>query len=455
MPVKSIASLFCVAFFLVHANIVEVDDCASLESDEVCFLHRTPFDLASPPKRVNVFANLEALLRTHDSDFTFLFGDEHGIRFAHTQGTSRLGRLCEGIPAQCATKMATMLAMSEIVEQTDLDWKSHACEYFDFWTCDPNDWRSGIQLQHLLSFRSGLGEASCVYAYTTDSMKCVSLDICAKQIYDNGRYVDKAHANLWGVLPENSMPGKQRFYGESGFIVAQAMAMTAMRVDSWEELWSRAVGESSKMQEVQAEPEYGCPWMIGETIKVNKSFSTQGHDTYAWDSPCPGYVDGGSGMVASPAAFSRLLMRLVKNRKEHTELSRLDSWFRVPEFTNRHQWHTRPGYAGFLPAISWDTGHWALLSTYSMPRPSNKTCSSNSNYDAVAAFERTIPTLDETIKNLTNSLDQVPILAFEDVCETKANSVFPAGAARGGVPPDTSNIPISKHLFRVGYHAAT
>jgi CubicO group peptidase (beta-lactamase class C family) len=114
-----------------------------------------------------------------------------------------------------------------VVDQGHISLSDRVGDHLAFWTSEASDQRSGITLEHLLSFTSGLnapggGTAGAYDPCTLSST--MSLGVCAQAIYDNNRL-------------SSSPPGTRFVYGRNHLVVAAAMAVEATPgVASWDEL---------------------------------------------------------------------------------------------------------------------------------------------------------------------------------------------------------------------------
>ncbi|MES9991877.1 MAG: serine hydrolase domain-containing protein [Candidatus Thiodiazotropha sp.] len=155
-----------------------------------------------------LFSTLDPVLSEFVADnYVFILGDADGRLYSYTKGNSSSGEV--KLVASYSKWLASAAIMT-LIEQGVMSLDDHPQQYITWWTDDPNDSRSQITLEQLLSFTSGFSineiEYSCV------KNPSISLEECVMELYQTG------------ITAE---PGTQFNYGPAHLQVAAYMAQVA------------------------------------------------------------------------------------------------------------------------------------------------------------------------------------------------------------------------------------
>ncbi len=165
-------------------------------------------------------AELEASIRAHldaypaDADFTLLLKTSGGRVFEHSVGESSAET---SYRSASTSKWVTAAVILLLVDEGLIALDDHPQDHIDFWP--ESGWTSEILLSQLLSFTSGLVEDPI----------CISLP--------NSDYEDCVETILDRNLELSQTPGSEFHYGSSHMQVAGLMAIEALGVDSWSEVF--------------------------------------------------------------------------------------------------------------------------------------------------------------------------------------------------------------------------
>ncbi len=154
-------------------------------------------------------------------DVTVLIGTAEGTVFAHDKGDASPDKV---LALASASKWLSALITLTLAEEGVLDLADSPADHLAWWTDDPNDGRSDVTLEQLLSFTSGFSggpsEVPCVGEATT------TLDACARTIHDTLFTYE---------------PGSTFHYGPAHLQIAAAMA-TSTTGDRWNRLFRDRIG---------------------------------------------------------------------------------------------------------------------------------------------------------------------------------------------------------------------
>lgn len=139
-----------------------------------------PTPTPPPPPQADFGAVEAALQAAPFGDTRILLGDDEGVFWQIEKGSFGID---EQVPIASASKLLTGIVFARLIAKGEIALTDRPQDYLDFWTSDPNDPRSRITLEMLLSFTSGLyadSDADCM------SDNFTTLEACAAQIYDIG-----------------------------------------------------------------------------------------------------------------------------------------------------------------------------------------------------------------------------------------------------------------------------
>jgi len=156
-----------------------------------------------------------------DVPFTLLLGDEEGTYFEASHGTSSADTVYESASTSKWVAAAVILHMTAGILELD----TRAAEVLPFWTDDPDDWRSEVTLEHLLSFTSGLQPLGTLSDLACVNLPSADFDACVQNIYEQAGERTEA-------------PGTAFVYGSHHMQVAGLMAVTATSRSSFGELFA-------------------------------------------------------------------------------------------------------------------------------------------------------------------------------------------------------------------------
>ncbi len=150
-----------------------------------------------------------------DTDFTLTIKSENGKTFTHSTGNSKAS-----IPYQSAStsKLVTTVVILSLVKDNKLSLEDHPQDYIATWPTTGN--LSKIQLNHLLSFTSGLvNEPICINSSNSNFETCVG--------------------NIATSNGISKLPGEEFYYSSTHLQVAGLMAIKASGLSSWQEVFEQ------------------------------------------------------------------------------------------------------------------------------------------------------------------------------------------------------------------------
>ena len=138
-------------------------------------------------------------------NLTVLVGTQEGIVFSYSKGRSTADTVYE---LASSSKWLSAAAIMQLVEQDVLSLDDHPQDHIPWWTDDPNDARSQVTLQHLLSFTSGF--TGRVFTVNCAGDPNVTLEECAKVMYaeqfefapGEAYYYSNTHLHIAAVMAE-------------------------------------------------------------------------------------------------------------------------------------------------------------------------------------------------------------------------------------------------------------
>ncbi|MEL7188294.1 MAG: serine hydrolase domain-containing protein [Pseudomonadota bacterium] len=164
-----------------------------------------PSATPSPSPSPDQFAEVkDAIDAFNDDNFAVLVGTGDGIVFSYEKGSFPLD---QKVPIASASKWLTGATIYRLVEKGEMSLTDNPQDYLPFWTNDPDDPRSQVTLENLLSFTSGFN----AFPESNDCVNdpATTLELCASSIYEAGL---------------DSAPGEAFSYGPEHMHVAAAMA---------------------------------------------------------------------------------------------------------------------------------------------------------------------------------------------------------------------------------------
>jgi CubicO group peptidase (beta-lactamase class C family) len=152
-----------------------------------------------------------------DVDFSFAVERQDGRRYSFDRGGSSLQTSYE---SASTSKLVTAVIIMRLVEQGYLDLADHPQDYISSWPIGNSDSLYNMTLSQLLSFTSGL----------TDDPLCMSIGIA-----DFETCVDTIATNN---ASNGITPGQEFYYGGAHMQVAGLMAIKALGVTDWQDVFT-------------------------------------------------------------------------------------------------------------------------------------------------------------------------------------------------------------------------
>ena len=126
------------------------------------------------------WASVAMIADAHEiPNLALIVGDASGRLFVHEKGNATIDTNY-GIAS--ASKWMTAAVIAALIDEGALSLDDHPQDYLSYWTSDPEDPRSGVTLEQLLAFTSGIGGARSDIPCLTDTM--MTLQGCAQVIYN-------------------------------------------------------------------------------------------------------------------------------------------------------------------------------------------------------------------------------------------------------------------------------
>lgn len=149
-----------------------------------------------------------------DTDFTLLVEAENGRQFVHRVGSSTEYTSYE---SASTSKWVTAGVILDLVRRGIMSLDDNPQDYLAFWPTTGN--HSQIQLRHLLSFTSGLSaEPLCI------NIGIATFANCVQEVLNSN--------------PTIPVPGQEFYYSSAHMQVAGLMAVEALGVSGWSEVFS-------------------------------------------------------------------------------------------------------------------------------------------------------------------------------------------------------------------------
>ncbi len=150
-----------------------------------------------------------------DTDFTLTMMSENGRTFTHSTGNSKASSLYQ---SASTSKLVTAVVILSLVKDNTLSLEDHPQDYIPTWPSTGN--LSTIQLNHLLSFTSGLvNEPICINFPNANFETCVENIATRNEI--------------------SKPPGEEFYYSSTHLQVAGLMAIKASGLSSWQEVFEQ------------------------------------------------------------------------------------------------------------------------------------------------------------------------------------------------------------------------
>lgn len=138
-------------------------------------------------------------------EITIIIGDRDGNVFSYSKGESSPDSVYDLASASKWFSSATIL---RLVEADILSLENHPQDFIPWWTTDPNDARSQITLDQLLSFTSGFSVGPTLASCMGDSR--TTLDACGQELYathfefppGTNFYYTPAHLHIAALMAE-------------------------------------------------------------------------------------------------------------------------------------------------------------------------------------------------------------------------------------------------------------
>lgn len=296
-----------------------------------------------PPVSVEDFSQVITEINRLDvENVALIIGDSDGEIFRISKGN-----IAPDTPLNIASasKLYTGLGVWSLVENGTLDAHANPQDHIEDWTSDPDDLRSSITLEHLLSFQSGFN--SPPISTSCSGVTSISLEVCVQSLFDRGL---------------DSDPGAQFAYGPDHMQIAALMARGAAGVELSEILRQNIWTPSG------ASTETGFP-TTDDNSRYSGAMRSTGED---YGKVLTAFLDG--TLITDIDGFTQ---DRTGNLLENVDISALEDlsldwhygygfWIEcssVP-FESSCAESPRissPGAFGFLPWVDLEHGYWAVL----------------------------------------------------------------------------------------------
>jgi len=287
------------------------------------------------------WGDVTSALEVHPvADLALVVGDASGERFRFEKGTFRI---TDEHAIASASKWLTGATVITLVEQGLMSLDDQPQDYLSYWTDDPNDPRSRITLEQLLSFTSGFhrspGQAGCIgnEAYTVQT--------CVAEWYEVG--VD-------------AEPGTTYYYGPVHMQVAAAMAEIAAG-QPWRDVVELTIAMPLGLTSTRFQG--NNPRAAGAAISSAIDYA--------------GFLEAQLGGELLPAGFDDLAAERLSGLQIVSRPAAIDDntvdWYYglgVWRECNEPMWNTdceaqtrvsSPGAFGWYPWLDLDNGYYAVL----------------------------------------------------------------------------------------------
>ena len=220
-----------------------------------------PSDASDEEPPVDPWARVRDAISISNIDaLSFTVGTADGVVFTHHKGNSTV---TTRYLSASSIKWVTSAVILRLVEEGLLGLDNHPQDYLDWWTSDPEDYRSTVTIRHLLSFTAGLSGTP----FGDNTPDCVSdgettLAACAQEIYER-EFINP--------------PGEAYFYGPSSMQILGGIA-EAVSGQSWLEVYTSRVAEPVGMTDtVYHWPSVQNPRMSGGAGTTMQDFQRFAH----------------------------------------------------------------------------------------------------------------------------------------------------------------------------------
>lgn len=172
----------------------------------------------------------QALDQNEYQDFALIIGDRDGNIWTYEKGVS----VSENMIIWSASKWVTSTIMLDLVDEGKMRLESRPQEFISWWGDFGFPQRREMTLQQLLAFTSGFKDEERFIARCTFRPRIDFLD-CAKRIFLNNPWSGSGDDN-GGV---EFRPGTTYSYGGKHMHIAGLIAMEALRVPTWHDVFDR------------------------------------------------------------------------------------------------------------------------------------------------------------------------------------------------------------------------
>lgn len=151
---------------------------------------------------------------------------KHGRIFSYTHGDFTLHTPVE--TASTSKWPSAMMLVGLVHDGTIRSLDARACEFLDWWTCDPQDQKSRVTLAHLLSFTSGFGTGApglAGKAHALGGQAPLSESKCLSE--GDADFMDCAQMIYSGTKHLEGEPGTVYSYNSNHLQLAGAVAVAA------------------------------------------------------------------------------------------------------------------------------------------------------------------------------------------------------------------------------------
>ncbi|MEP4052711.1 MAG: serine hydrolase [Litorimonas sp.] len=289
------------------------------------------------------FTQIAAELERFDVDnVSLIIGDASGEVFRVSKGNIQPDTV---LNIASASKLYTGLGVWSLVEAGQLDPQANPQDHIQGWATDPDDLRSQITLDELLSFRSGFN--SPPVSFSCSGNTSIPLQDCVTALFDGGL---------------DSVPGNQFAYGPDHMQIAALMVRDAAGVELSEAL------RQNIWDPVGASADTGFP-TDADNSRYSGAMQSTGED---YGKVLTAFMDG--SLFSDRAGF---LADRTGDLTGGASLGALDDagldwhygygfWIECSSFPFEASCNTNPrisspGAFGFVPWVDLEFGYWAVL----------------------------------------------------------------------------------------------
>ncbi|KAL3936664.1 MAG: hypothetical protein SGARI_002456, partial [Bacillariaceae sp.] len=186
----------------------------------------------------------------NDGSESFLVGDAAGTIGIYESGVIPID---EPLLVFSASKLVAGVLLMRLVERGVVDIHDKVSDYLKWWTIDPEDPRSYVELYHLITQTAIFGENPC----SMDTVNTTTLE-CSREIYSNDYGVFRdvlgnvyntptlAQEKQSALDPVAIAPGDYFFYSESHFVLL-GQVLSQITNMTWGELFFQEIATPSGM----------------------------------------------------------------------------------------------------------------------------------------------------------------------------------------------------------------